>query len=750
LTCAIAQRTALSRRLHRFCCLYLFAFSAVAVAQESVDQTDVLCPPGYKLQIPKPDKATLQDPRIHIDADSATVDSQAVTHFSGSVVIHQADKQLRADQVTFNRNNNQLDAQGNIVFTTGEIQVKGDQAHFNTQTNQGKVDNADYQTGTVNGRGKAKAINVESKTKLNLEDATYTTCPRDHVAWQLRADKIDLNNENHQGTAKSVVLDIGHVPVLYLPYLRFPIGDDRMSGFLYPAISVSQSSGTEIATPYYLNIAPNMDATITPHNMSKRGLMLENEFRYLTDNGKGQIELDHIGQDTLYGSSRTKFDWTHQDNPGAGWSSAVDYHYVSDLDYLNDFSGTLTSAATTTTLNRQGTLSYNQSLYVFTASIQDHQTISGTEPYQRLPQLTFNTRLGNVDNSWNYDFNSEFVNFDHRDPTMVVGQRVKLNPYLAYPIVGDAGFFKPKLTLNYLQYNLDRVSSTQPKQPDVSVPVFSLDTGIYLERDTSIGNSKLLQTLEPRLFYLYAPYRDQSMLPVFDTALSTFSQTLLFSENRFSGNDRIGDANQVTAAVTTRLYNQDNGAELFNLTLGQIFYFRDREVVLPGQPVDTANRSNYIGAVNFTPNPNWNLNGDWQYNPDTHHTEVGNARLQNRPGPGRVINLEYRFTREQLRTEGVSFTWRIDPRWQILGGSQYDLLNEHRLQNFAGLSYESCCWGIRLVWGERFDKLVNNDPNNPRYEHAIYLEFALKGLSSLGSGKDIDTLLKNGILGYSQ
>ena len=729
----------------------LFSICLVGIATTvAADESDVLCPPGYKLNIPKLDKALINDKNTHIDADSATVDSQAITRFEGTVVVRQGDKQLTADKVNYDRRTNLVDAQGNVVFTMGETQIKGDHARMNLQTNQGRVDNADYQTGTVNGRGKATVITVENKHELSLDDAIYTTCPRDHVVWQLRADKINLNNENHQGTAKNMVLDIAHVPVLYLPYIRFPIGEERMSGFLYPAFAISQSNGTEIAIPYYWNIAPNMDATITPHNMSKRGLMLENEFRYLTPHSYSVVELDHIGQDTVYGRSRTKLDWTNESQPGAGWSSSVDYHYVSDNQYLNDFASSLSSVATTTSLNRSGSLTYNQTSYVFGATLQDHQTLSGTEPYQRLPQLTFSTRAANTNNSWNYDFSSEFVNFDHRDPGKVVGQRIKLSPYLSYPIVKDAGYFKPKLSLNYLQYKLDHTSGAQPEQPDVTVPVFSLDTGIYLERDTSIGDIKLLHTLEPRLYYLYAPYRDQSTLPIFDTALTGFSQSLLFSENRFSGNDRIGDANQVTAAVTTRFYRQDDGRELFNATLGQIFYFRDREVVLPGQGVDTKTRSNYLGNVTFTPSPYWSLNGDWQYNPDTKHTETGNIYLQNHPGEGRVINLEYRFTRDALRTEGVSFAWRINPRWQAFGGHQYDIINKHRLQNFFGLRYDSCCWGIRLVWGERFDRLLNNDPNDPRYEHAIYLEFMLKGLSSLGTGKDIDTLLKNGILGYSQ
>jgi LPS-assembly protein len=739
--------------LQLICWCLLCLVSAVG-AEEPATPEDALCPPDYKLVIPKLDQAQINDKSTHVDADSATIDSQSITHFSGDVLVRQSDKQLRADEITYDSKNNLANAQGNIVFTVGEIMIKGDSADLNLQSSQGKIDNTYYQTGTVNGRGTAEVINIKSKQQMSLEQATYTTCPPNKVMWQLNADEINLNNENHQGTAKNMVLDIGNVPVFYLPYIRFPISDDRLSGLMYPAIRVSQNNGTEIAVPYYWNIAPNMDATITPDYMSKRGLMLENEFRYLTSSATGRVELDHMGMDTVYGAERTKFNWSHLGTPEAGWSTKVDYNYVSDDQYLSDFSNSLTTlGSSTTALNRLGSLSYNQSNYIFSANLQDYQNISGAEQYKRLPQLILNTRLPNADNHVNFDVNSEYNNFDINDSSMVVGQRFFVSPYLSYPVVGDAGFIKPKVTLNYLQYDLTQLSSTslpsdgQSNSPEISVPVFSLDSGIYLDRNTSIGDVKMLQTLEPRVYYLYAPYKDQNNLPVFDTAVATFGQTLLFSENRFSGGDRIGDANQVTLALTSRLYREDNGAELFNATLGQIMYFRDREVVLPGQAVGTSNRSDYIGSATYTPTPKWSLNGDIQYNPDTDAIDIGNVLLQHRPAPGRVINLEYRYTLDQLRTEGASFAWRINPHWQIFGGSQYDLFNDRRVQNFAGFSYDDCCWGVRLTAGEQFDQLVDN---TPRYNHAIYLEFILKGLSSLGSGKDVDTLLKNGILGYSK
>jgi LPS-assembly protein len=249
------------------------------------------------------------------------------------------------------------------------------------------------------------------------------------------------------------------------------------------------------------------------------------------------------------------------------------------------------------------------------------------------------------------------------------------------------------------------------------------------------------------LFYLYAPYKAQDNIPVFDTALTTFSESLLFSENRFSGNDRIGDANQLTAAITTRFYQQDNGAELFNATLGQIIYFKDREVTLPGGIVETSNRSSYLASVYFAPNPRTRFTSDIQWNPETRHTEVANSRISYQTDKGKVINYDYRFTRNAIRTQGLSFAWRINPRWQIIGGHQYDLENNRRLENFLGIRYDSCCWAIRLIGQEKFNRLEGTELF---YDNAIHLELVLKGLSSLGARKEIDTLIENGILGYSE
>ena len=709
-------------------------------------QEDDLCPPSSK---PVIIQSTVNngDKRTHISADEAKVDSENLTSFTGKVKAVQNSKLLTADSVKYDRRTEDFEATGNVTFSTGSLQFEGDSASINLKTNKGIISNTHYFTGTVNGRGKAEQIVIENENRLVLNNAIYTTCPPDAETWQLNADKITLDKSTNQGTARNMVLEISNIPVMYLPYIRFPIGDERMSGFLFPGIGVSSEHGTEITIPYYWNIAPAMDATITPHNMTDRGLMLETEFRYLTETSKGTISLDLLPDDNRYNADRERFVWQHIGAPGEGWSTTVDYNYVSDLDYLDDFSGSLTTTSVTH-LNRKGALNYNSENFIFSGVAQDHQNISGEEPYKRLPQLKFDTRISKDDQDLRYDIMTELVNFDHKDQSKIIGERLKLSPFISYDINRDAGFFQPKLSVHHIQYNLDNITlPAQPRSPEVTVPIFSLDMGLFLERDTEVAGIPLLHTLEPRLFYLYAPYHDQSDLPVFDTALTTFSNSLLFSENRFSGNDRVGDANQLTTALTTRFYRRDDGFELFSATLGQIIYFRNREVVLPGQSVETDERSSYLGAVSFNPHRYWRLNGNIQWEPETDHTEVGNARIQYTPGKGRVVNMDYRFRRNELRTQGLSMAWRINPRWQIFGGHLYDLENEHSLEEFLGARYDDCCWAVRIVGKKLFDKL---EGTNPRFENAIFVEFELKGLSSLGSRKDIDTVLENGILGYSE
>ncbi len=704
-----------------------------------------LCPADFISNQPKFISSTTDDQRVHITADSARVDSDAVTYFEGEVRAQQANRLLEADKVRYDRTTEDVKATGNIVYSIDNARVTGDAIEFNLNTTQGKVFNAEYFTGSVNGRGHAEVIDIKSKTLLELNSATYTTCPPDAEAWKLNSSNISLNNESHQGSATNVVLRLAKIPIFYFPYFRFPIGEERLSGFLYPGLAVSNKHGTEITLPYYWNIAPSMDATITMRNMTRRGLMLENEFRYLTRSGFGEIEVNYLPDDKLFNDDRAEYSWIYSGAPSAGWSTAVDYRSVSDTEYINDFSNNLANSSITH-LNRQATLAYNHENFVFSGLVQNYQRISGEQPYARAPQLTLNSRFTNIDNQLNYDVNSEYVYFDHSDSAKVIGDRIVINPFISYPIQTDPGFFIPKLSLHHLQYNLDQLGApTDNKTPSATVPIFSTDMGVFFERDTGFAGTELLHTLEPRLFYLYAPNVDQSELPVFDTALTTFSQSLFYAENRFSGKDRIGDSNQLTASLTTRFYRQDNGTEVFNAAIGQIIYFRDRLVTLPGGTADTTDRSSYITSLSLTPDPKIKITSEFHFDSEFEHTEVSNSRVSYQAGPDSVINYDYRFRRNELRTQGISFAWRINPGWRVFGGYETDIENDRRLEDFFGIHYDNCCWAVRILGHEYFDKL---EAGTARYESAIWFELELKGLSSIGSRKRIDSILESGILGY--
>ncbi len=727
------------------CCLA--PVHAADTSTPAEQENSELCPPSPRADKQARPEVDPEDKQTHISADEAKVDSENLTIFRGNVKVRQGNRFLDADNIQYDRQTEIFTAEGKVTYSVDDIYLKGSNANMNMKDNKGSLENADYYTGSVKGRGQAKIIIIENDKRFRMEEATYTTCPPDKEAWRLNASSIILDKSTRQGSASNAVIEIADIPVLYLPYIRFPLGEERMSGLLFPAIAVTETNGTEISIPYYWNIAPNMDSTITLHNMTERGVMLENEFRYLTESTNGNIDFNYLPDDKKFSEDRKKFTWLHSGTPAAGWSTSVDYNYVSDTEYLDDFSGSLATSSVTH-LNRKGTLSYNSESFLFSTLVQEYQNLTGSEPYRRVPQLQFDTRFSNEEKKLNYDLVSEYVNFDHTNDSQIVGTRIKISPFLSYTIKEDAGFFMPKLSYHHIQYALDNITSpTQAKNPSADVPVFSLDTGIFLERDTEIAGTKLLHTLEPRLFYLYAPYKDQSSLPNFDTGLTSFSETLLFSENRFSGNDRVGDANRLTTSLTTRFYRQQDGTELFSATLGQIIYFRDREVILPGGVTETSDRSNYIGLLNFNPHRNWRLNSDIQWDPETKHTEVGNSRIQYNSGNGHIFNIDYRYRRNELRSRGISTAWRINPRWQVFAGNQYDIKNEHTQEEFFGIRYDDCCWGLRILATKKFDKL---EGTNPRFEHAVFIELELKGLSSLGSRKKIETVLENGILGYSE
>ena len=701
-----------------------------------------LCPPTEPAWRPKPTPPGAGDGRVHVYANRVDITDKDKTTFTGAVVARQGARQLEADRATYWRGADRFEAIGNVRYFNDSFVVTADGARLKLDDSTGYLDNTQYRLGSRHARGAARRIELQGPQRARLSRASYTTCDSAHPDWELRSDDIELDRADGQGTARDVVVRFKGVPFLYLPYIRFPITDERMSGFLFPNVGTSSQSGTDLSVPYYWNIAPDRDATITPRYLSKRGAMLQGEFRYLNQGNRGEVHAADLPNDKLTGTDRQLLSWQHAGTPDAGWSTDVNFNYVSDPAYFQDLGSNL-STASVTHLERRADLAYNSRDWKLLTRVQGFQTLSGTSPYERLPQLTLTSVAPQPDNTLNYLFSGELVHFAHADlkPT---GTRLDLQPGVSLPYRTAAGFAVPKLVLRHTQYQLTDQASGTDSVLSRDTPIASLDTGLYFERDASLGGTPMIQTLEPRLYYLYVPYRRQDQIPIFDTGRYDFSFSQLFRDNRFSGPDRQGDANQLTAALTTRLLRRKDGTELFNASLGQIFYFDNRRVTLPGQPVETNNRSSLVAGATARFSPAWYLSGNIQWDPAQRQTEQGSARLQYQPDPRRVVNLAYRYRRGLLENTDVSFMWPLGRHWRGFARWQYSLRDELTQEQLVGVQYDSCCWDVRLL-SRRYINTLDAQTNR-----AIYLEFELKGLSSFGDRKRIEGLLDNGILGYNE
>ena len=662
------------------------------------------------------------DGKTHLQSDKVELSEENVSRFSGNVVIQQEDKRIETDQAEYKKQTEQVEAEGNVRFIAADIQIKSESASFNLKSNQAVLKKAEYQSLTSRARGQASTIEIKDQSTTKLSDATYTTCDPNNTDWLLSASTITLDSKSHQGHASNVVLRFKDVPFFYFPYLRFPIGEERLSGFLFPYFGHSNEHGDELKIPYYWNIHPQLDATITPWYMSKRGTLLHTEFRYLTENNSGILDAEYLSNDKTVNEKRERLRWKHESKPGLGWQAKADYNYVADVNHLTDFSDNLNSTSTTY-LVRTGEAIYNSPNWLLNIKAEDHQilSVSGTEPYKRLPQITLNSRYAIKDNALNYSLQSEAIRFDHADSTEEIGERLHLKPSIFYPLRSAAGFFEPKLSVQHTSYNLQQTSGET--QLSRTVPTFSLNSGLFFERDSQIFSGNYIQTLEPQLFYVYVPYKDQSALPIFDTSVYAFNVNQFFADYRFNGIDRIGDDNRLTAALATRFINQENGKEMFMVRVGQIYYFSDRKVQLPTIASETDSRSNIIAEVKAQPG-NWNISSQLEWDPELKVNVTSSNQLGYKYKKFN-FDLAHRYQRNALETREMKLNWEINPRWKLNAAHLYDLRENHVVENLFAIHYESCCWGLRLSTKERYLSSTQTD-------RGIYLELILKGLGGFG------------------
>ncbi|WP_296269065.1 LPS-assembly protein LptD [Pseudomonas sp. UBA6562] len=795
--------------------------------------------PGMNDTTPKDESPTYLNAKV-----SRYQQEQQVATLAGDVVMRQGSMQLQADEANLYQTENRGELKGNVKLRDNGSLVVGDQAEVQLDTGAAKVDNAEYVMHKSHIRGSALYAKRAEDAIIRLKDGTYTTCEPGSNAWQLKGNNITLNPATGFGTATNVTLRVKDIPVFYTPYIYFPIDDRRQSGFLPPSFSTSSDSGFTLVTPYYFNLAPNYDATLYPRYMTKRGMLMEGEFRYLTESSEGQFgggylndRSDERTDQTDYQDRRWMVNWQHKGGLNERLMTEVNYTDISDPFYFQDLESDQIGVESKDILDQQGALTYRGDSY--TARLNAHAyemaTISQITPYNRLPQITLNGTLPFQPGGLNFDYETEAVRFErdlkdglvrNKDGFLDLsagdagypgkridenitgiaranGTRLNLAPSMSLPMENSYGYVTPKLKYVYTQYDLDLDSQgkaqalAQSSQAgygsysssiDRSIPILSVDSGLYFDRNTSMFGTNYRQTLEPRMYYLYVPKEDQKDIPIFDTSETLFSYDSLFRDNRFSGTDRIGDENKLSLGVTTR-WIEDNGFERQTFSIGQALYFKDREVQLPGidyrtRQDSTSDVSPYALVYGYRFNRDWRFNSDFNWDPDSHSTRSGSAMFHYQPEdePNKIVNLGYRYRNDQVVFDSSTGTWKVGggdygnpgdanyvkdyykiqqhdfsviwpivPQWSVIARWQHDYNRNRTLEAMGGFEYDNCCWKLRLInryWLD-FDDYSQAAPQNEKGDHGIFLQVVLKGLGSV-AGKKVESFLDQGIQGYRE
>lgn len=745
-----------------------------------------------------------------ISADNVSFYPEGRSDLSGHVEVRQAQRIVNAQTAYVYRDANtkqvtKIELLDNVRYLEPGRMMLASKATINPNDKSGHVENVVYRFDVTRAEarlpawGRASLIERFANQNLLLKKATYSTCAPQDRAWQIEADEINLNQATQSGVANNALLRIADWPVLYTPYMSFPTTNARKSGFLLPIYGYSNVGGFDLALPYYWNIAPNMDATITPHEYSLRGTMIGGEARFLTSNSAATLAGNFLPHDRAYSNfltvNQNQYPW-FKDAPTDRWSFMVrdstqfspnlqmniNYQQVSDDYYLQDFSSNL-AILTENQLLRQGDLTYTTDHWLFAGMLQSYQTLHPinqsaiADVYERLPQLKAQGHYDELPLNAHFSVLGQFDNFHWTNTwlPMPQGPRYHLNPVLSLPMTRSWGYVTPEVQLVENYYDLHSGSVLAPNTVNRTIPRFSVDSGLILERNASLMGHGYTQTLEPRLFYLNVPYHNQSVVPAFESAYMIFYAEQLFRTNRFSGFDRIGDANQLAYALKSRWISDNSGRELASVIVGQLTYFKNRQVKLcyspTGNCVDDPQALGFLSPNSKTSpiasqgtlalNSAWGMSGDYVWDPYTQATNNGDLNLHYRPAENKMFNIGYSYlvagniievkndpiVNRPLHQATFSYAWPLTETVSTLGAYSYNISEAYNMMAFAGLQYDTCCWAFRLLGGQTFKSLGANGSLEPRYNNNVYFQVLLKGLGSAALS-DPATIIQTYLPGY--
>ena len=683
--------------------------------------------PGRELSAALPPAPEREHAPFLIKARQLDAAEGRAGEISGNVELFRADQYIATERLLFDQASQVITIPGRISYQDQQVWMEGSEARYSVIEDSGYFSLVNFGITGSSANGSAEWAELEGGHTSRLHELSYTTCPGEDPDWQFHMKELELRHDDGVGYARGARLDFKGLPVMYVPWFTFPTDDRRKTGFLYPSVGHSSDTGFELSAPWYWNIAPNHDATLEPRWFSNRGFMLTGEYRFMTRRSSGELDFDYMPNDRETDEERYHYLFRHYGKPWQRWRTELVIDQVSDDRYFQDYGNSLRQTARQF-LRSSATLVGVGRYWNFEFMADDFQVIDDTvtpenEPYRRVPRIAFWMDQPLGAGGLTFGLDSELVAFD-RD-VGVSGARLDLFPNLYWDRYNRWGFIKPRLGYRYTTYDLDYGGQPGDESPSRGAAVASLDAGLVFDKFTADGG---YQTLEPRLYYLYVPYEEQGGLPLFDTGEFTFGFSQLFNPNRYAGGDRVGDANQLSLAVSTRKFDNHDGAERWSLDFGQIFYFEDREVQLEDEPVADADLSPFLAEFSWRFSPRLSTVAGLQWNWDESEMDVGMVGIRYDGANGTRIGFEYRYRTERVDQFDFRALWPINERWRVLGRVNYSFADDELLEIQGGVEYESCCWAFRTVL-RRY--LKNRDGE---FRDGIYLELNLEGLASIGSG----------------
>ncbi|PSL14560.1 LPS-assembly protein [Marinobacterium halophilum] len=712
------------------------------------------------------DDRPLDQQPVYVNALTSSTEIGGVTQMEGGIQVQRGGRLITSTRGEYDQNTSTARLFGQVRYREQGLLLLGDQADSNMLSGDTRFSNAQYVLHQEHMRGQAQQITRYGDRRIRLDEGAITYCEPGSNAWQIAAGSIELNPETGRGVARNATLDIAGIPILYTPYMSFPIDDRRQSGFLYPSISYSVSDGVDLSIPYYFNLAANFDDTLTLRHIGERGLLLENEFRYMDRWSHNSLNTAWLGSDSRYEDDRWLLGFEHIGTPLDNLHSRIDFTRVSDDDYFEDL-GTGLEVQRDDHLDQLFELRYLQPGWNLTLRTQGYQTIGGTTPYEKVPQLLLNGYQNNLAGVFNLNYQAEYTRFE-RDLDSVyapagtaaatIGDRVHVRPRISAAFENTWGYLRPAATLWHSEYDLENdKDAARNGSRSISAGIFSMDSGLVLERPFQLADGNYTQTLEPRLLLLHADVDadEQNDIPAFDSSQLSFTYYNLFNETGWSGNDRVADTQQATIGLSSAVYSEQ-GIEKLRLGAAQAYYFADREYA--GRPGDLRNGSTE-SASNLATLANWNftrnlrLTHNGEIERDTYELLEHNYKLSYLPDNKRLLYVSYRDNIEKdpngNQQLDMAFRWPLNHSWTGYGRWQQDLENNENLETLLGVEYASCCWKVRLT-GRSWVVDPDTAGNAEEFEtdNGIFLQFVLRGLGAFGQGEGREFL--EDITGYNE